>query len=269
MQTVGIIVPVTRMAGKLQRLNYWLHEAKMFSNVYIYIVHDKQDEFTAIELSDLVVEQGNPRITIIECEVGNPGQARNVGLALTKEDWIVFWDSDDHGKISKLMEILDSNQGVDVIICNFEIITSDKLIVSKNRHARSWRNVAKSPGIWRFIFKQSLLGETKFSQSSMGEDQLFLARLNLPNCRYAFSDETLYQYVANRKGSLTNERKMFDLVQIIQEEINLLRYQKTSSACFTTRLILFQCVSLIKYGNQNEKKAAFKFLGILLLRNIN
>lgn len=266
MQTVGVIVPISRMAGQLGRLATWLEQSIEFQNVEIYIIHDIQDELTSCDILNLIKRINSPRINFIEQKVGSPGLARNLGLDMVKEDWIVFWDSDDLGRIKELKRVIESASDVEVIICEFEVFQSDTLGLKRIHHSESWKQIAKSPGIWRFVFRKELVSEFRFSEFLMGEDQLFLAKLDLPNRVHLFSKNSIYQYVSDRRGSLTNLKNVKDLAKVVREELLLLALQESASRKFTMNMIVRQCVSLIKFGSFVEKKEGMKILIIIFLK---
>jgi glycosyltransferase involved in cell wall biosynthesis len=257
--TLGIIVPLSSMSGKLHILKSWLNVCSEMPQIYIYIVHDKKDELTGPELKLMLEDLQNSRITIIESEAGGPGAARNLGLRKASEDWVIFWDSDDYGYVREIPELLERNSSREVIICNFEVTDFQENQVFTVRHGNDWAKVAKSPGVWRFIFKREFLTDKEFPKFSMGEDQLFLESLAIPNSNYEFSETVLYRYSKNRPSSLTARRDVSDLRKVIQKGFFMSKNQHPQSQKFTKKLLLRQCISLFKYGNTPEKTFAIRY----------
>jgi hypothetical protein len=63
--------------------------------------------------------------------------------------------------------------------------------------------LARNPGIWRWVFKSERIGGALFPPYRAGEDQAFLAMLNPRVCEVYMSSEIIYTYVQNRYGQLT------------------------------------------------------------------
>lgn len=264
--TIGIIVPLSSMAGKLDILKSWLNVCYEMPQIYIYIVHDKKDELTGPELTSMLEDLRNSRITIIESAAGSPGAARNLGLRTASEDWVIFWDSDDYGFVRDIPELLERNSSREVIICDFEVTDLQENQVFTVCHGNDWAKVAKSPGIWRFIFKREFLIDKEFPEFSMGEDQLFLESLAIPNSNYEFSETVLYRYSKNRPGSLTARKDVSDLRKVIRTGFLMIKNQRPQSRKFTKKLLLRQCISLFKYGNTPEKTFAIRYSFLIASR---
>jgi uncharacterized protein YidB (DUF937 family) len=59
--SLSVIIPMTRMAGRMQNLDSWLSNSAGLP-INIVIVHDIQDSFTAEELKELVKKYNNLKI---------------------------------------------------------------------------------------------------------------------------------------------------------------------------------------------------------------
>ena len=214
---LSAIVPISRMAGRLERLTEWLsdHSAK---NLEIILVHDIQDEATGREI-DNVIRSLDYKATIIECFAGNPGSARNVGLRAATGQWVVFWDSDDCPDVEETLKCLKSNsQDMDLIIGSFTWIS--EITAEKNRSAKfpskiedALINVGLNPGIWRMIFRRNFIRETEFYPFKMAEDQIFIAEILAKNPRIVFSEENLYNYYfGSSNHQVNNHQARLDLI---------------------------------------------------------
>lgn len=260
MKTIGIVVPVRRMAGQLQNLETWLTTCLSFPQISVYLVHDWGDEQTWEELHELVIKLGNKNIILSQCRAGNPGGARNFGLQQSNDDYLIFWDSDDVGYVNRIVDVLETTPGKDVIICNFEMEfpgLPDRIV---NKHYGEFRQVYKNPGLWRFLFKREYLENILFDELNMGEDQLFLERLAILNSEYHFSETIIYSYVVNRVGSLTASKNVTDLKMVVAEGFGILLNQPQESFTFVKSLLTRQCLTLIRYGNIDEKIFGIKNL---------
>jgi len=248
MKSIGIVVPIRNMAGKLQNLESWLATCIFYPQIRVYIVHDREDHQTWIELNQLIKKLGNTNLHLSECFAMNPGGTRNLGLSQSKEDYIVFWDSDDLGYVSNLINAVENSGEFDVLICNFEMCLTDLTNRVAIRHGSNFSKVSRSPGLWRFVLKREFIQKFRFDELNMGEDQLFLERLNIQNSKYKFTDAFIYCYISNQKGSLTYSKNVTDLKSVIYEGVKILKLQNRKNSKFSKAMIRRQCVSLIRYG---------------------
>jgi glycosyltransferase involved in cell wall biosynthesis len=198
---LSAIVPVTRMAGRLGLLEKWLREVENLP-VEAIIIHDIQDESTSAELREIIGRHKISRIKLLEGEFGSPGAARNAGLDFSRRTWTAFWDSDDLPELNEVVNaIQEAESSTEVLIGNFSILEGgkSKFISHKNRLDR----VALNPGLWRMVFRSSLLSDLRFDEVRMGEDQLFLVLLNLPKLSIQFNTKNFYSYNRGHAFQLT------------------------------------------------------------------
>jgi glycosyltransferase involved in cell wall biosynthesis len=258
---ISIIVPITQMHGRLGELTDWLTRID-FQLIEVILVHDKQDELTGIDLNQL--NEIYPKIKIIEKHLMSAGLARNVGIEASIGNWIVFWDSDDIPHVTTLQTFvakLKPNE-IDAYIYNYQL-NNQGFITSVNSH--TIKDLAINPGIWRMIFSRKLIANITFPSFPLGEDQFFLAQLELPIRRVQFNDECLYTYKfgvpgqASSKGSnLPKLKKSIDALEILR------RQQKGVSYEFSSILYWRQVMTLLKRGTLVMKGLSLT----LILKNI-
>lgn len=199
---LSAIVPVTRMAGRLGLLENWLRQVENLP-VEVIIIHDIQDESTSHELQEVIGRQKKSQIKLLEGEFGSPGAARNAGLDFQRRTWTAFWDSDDLPKVSVVLEgIQSANCTDDVVIGNYS--TNNDGNIKEVKHFNRLNFVAINPGLWRMAFKTELINEKRFALFRMGEDQLFLADLNLKSRNIHFTNEIFYMYYQGLPFQLTS-----------------------------------------------------------------
>jgi glycosyltransferase involved in cell wall biosynthesis len=240
------------MAGRLEKLQESLQRIP-FSNVEVLLIDDHQDEDTKMELSEIILKIGNPNITITSGIFGNPGAARNAGLKISRGKWITFWDSDDIGFIDPIIdEIERASEEVDVIIGQFKIHDIRNSRIFSRIPIKSVSQISKSPGIWRFVFKNIDLIEYK--SLSMGEDQLFIAENLSKSKRIHISEEIFCIYTVGDSNQLTySKSKINDLLKVASEMNNLKMSNDSERLLLVISMRLRMYLSLIKYGKTIAK----------------
>lgn len=215
-QLLTVIVPISRMFGKMQNLMSWLisvddHECE------VIIVHDKQDEGTSEELKQLLQKLDSQKVEFLEGSFGSPGLARNFGKSHATGTHVMFCDSDDVLQLSSVLEVIEKNPNNSVIIGSYTAVnslSSQKFII--HPVPENLFQLAKSPGMWRFIFRSEVVKNIDFAEFCMGEDQLFLAQVGMFSQDIVRVSETLYHYYTNNSSQLTSQKdRIPDLISVI------------------------------------------------------
>jgi hypothetical protein len=269
---LGIVVPITKMYGRLSRLESWLVEA-ISSGLSVYLIHDKQDDLTGPDLQSLISRINSPLIRYEEGVFGGPGQARNKGLELAINQWIMFWDSDDFGDVQELMKIFkdirpDNFKEIDLIIANFSVcdeVSGNE--ISKSRfginNALNFSSLVLNTGLWRCIFRRKSITQ-KFPGWKMAEDQYFLLH-NLNTEKTMFRQEVVYNYFINVENQLTsNKRAIDELTKSIKN------FEDGSDNVKNRRLIkqflIRQATTLILHGSLKGKARGLTSLSRMVLK---
>jgi glycosyltransferase involved in cell wall biosynthesis len=211
MKLLTVIVPLTRMAGRMANLATWL-EKSAYLPMSIVIVHDIQDPQTSPELEGLIKKHDNLEIELIEGVFGSPGLARNAGLKGPLATWTIFWDADDlphPQEVFAALEEVDANS--EVVIGNYTISSLEGITPTK--HRERIEKVALNPGLWRMAIRSSVISGISFSSTRMGEDQLFLIDLNLGSRKIRYSDKNFYRYFQGNPMQLTSSEESINDVE--------------------------------------------------------
>ncbi len=221
-------MPVSKMANDLAELESWIRSASKM-DIEIIIVHDIQDKETGEKLCDLIRDLHSTGLKFIEKHVNSPGLARNVGLEVAKGQWIAFWDSDDLPDIKQALASIYENSNSEIIIGRY--IThqrkSGKEKVS-SKFDLNLRKVGINPGIWRMLFRHTILADKQFSSIKMAEDQVFIAELNFDSKSISFTNRILYKYFQGRPNQLTNSTLSITDFLTAFEKILIAQRQQTS-----------------------------------------
>jgi glycosyltransferase involved in cell wall biosynthesis len=208
---LSIVVPIGRMAGKLENLEKTLNSVNS-ERVEWLLVHDHFDNQTCIEI-DAIIKRSEPCGDVVRLETSyrGVGNARNTGLRAASGNWICFVDSDDYADISKYLEMLSKAEQRGMMFGVGGYVHADitrdeyrKVNDIKNSSTKTLKEIAKHPGLWRWIVRRDRIGETEFYEVPMGEDLLFIKGLNPDYNEIFFSQDLIYTYKVGDPQQATN-----------------------------------------------------------------
>lgn len=271
---VSAIIPVRAMRGNLSNLTKTLKLCHGLP-IDVFVIHDDAQDGTSQELHKLLDGLGNSRISLVEKNVNSPGLARNIGISLTKTDWICFWDSDDLPNPSAYLEMINAS------ISNYAQISIGG-ICSMDGHSgniestyavdtaqKNWvLDLVNMPSFTRMAFERSMIGSIRFPSFRMGEDQCFLRDLNFLNYKIYTTAQTCYTYITNFDGQLTrSEIALIDVRRSADHLVSRLSEAEGKMIAFSQGQALKLFMSGLRLpGRLNwMKKSPGTWLGIGLL----
>jgi glycosyltransferase involved in cell wall biosynthesis len=263
---LSVIVPIGDMAGRLQFVESWLNQVNKYS-LEVILIHDQTFLDVGTELNELVRTVNTSKVILIQGVFGNPGSARNAGLEIATGDWVGFWDSDDTPNIKNIFEAIEIAQQYDeILVGNFSVIdvkTMEERIPIKK--VNGINSVAMNPGIWRMVFRRSTISHMRFPSLRMGEDQVFLSRLNFGIRRLRFFESIFYQYNLGSSSQLTKSK--LALKDLPLASILILDHAKKTQrkqSLFDLQLVFRQQITIIKMGDFRLKLSILKLIGEFL-----
>ena len=206
--SLSVVVPVTLMSGKLEKLGSWLKEISDLP-IEVLLIHDKRDDATSLELQVLLKKLQNNKIVFKEGLYGSPGMARNAGLEFASNYWTCFWDSDDLPIVPIVNRLLSFKyeKEIDVIATNYILVnelTGAKKNMAIGKHLST--AIGMDPGLWRFYFKTESLLKHRFTDLHMAEDQLFIGKYLSFNHPIQIIDLPTYRYFRGNDDHLTKQK---------------------------------------------------------------
>jgi glycosyltransferase involved in cell wall biosynthesis len=265
---LSVIIPISRMAGRLQNLEITLSNLHKEKEIQIILIHDIQDSNTGVEIGKILDLYPKNSVKLIEKYFGSPGSARNFGINYVKGSWVNFVDSDDIFMPSDLIQILRGEETLSsaALVSNYETVDSVTKLVTVHVHNESLTKIALRPGLWRWTFNASLIGHTRFSNLSMGEDQKFLYDFYKVNQKINLIDVTTYRYTINQELQLTNQSKpKRDLFQVLSEILEIRKSTQANFDEFTETMILKLFISSIIHSTMSKKvRSVFKFIPVMI-----
>ena len=262
---LSVIVPVSGEPDRIMFLGSWFRPTNII-HLEVIIVEDNLTQETKMELDRQLLELYSQYSQIrVVGNFGNPGDARNAGLTKATGDWIAFWDSDDLPNLGAVAEILiePESRKSDFIYTDFLTKYDSTGIVAQNNYATENQIVdlslvALEPGIWRFVFKQKILEGISFPAFRMGEDQIFMTKLELHKHKGRYVKRNTYIYRKGITGQLTeNQDRIKNLEPSLAEQLVLLRKQPSQ---FGRIVVIKQSVTLILTGKISSKLKGFQSL---------
>jgi glycosyltransferase involved in cell wall biosynthesis len=265
--TLSIIVPISRMSGRLDKIRNWLADvdAEFFQIIF---VHDVQDSTTSSELQELIRANLNHSIDLIEGRFGSPGAARNAGLEIVNGEWIAFWDSDDVPVVEAFKYMVNNSNllGFEIAVGSFEIVNDSSNLTLGSQIFEDNRNlnlemISSKPGIWRFAFRFKNFINMEFKHYLMAEDQVFLAELEIPARSIYFDKNIVYSYYTGGNFHLTkNKSALADLVDAAESTYQIALSQAGESKIFSLDLFIRQNLTSIVRANFLTKVNSMRVL---------
>ena len=272
---LSIVVPIGKMAGKLENLENTLNSVNS-EEIEWLLVHDHFDNKTCIEI-DALVQRSKPcgKVVRLETSRRGVGNARNTGLRAASGTWICFVDSDDNADIAKYLEMISKADLSGMVFGVGGYVHADikrnecrKVINLKKSSTKTLKEIANHPGLWRWIVLRDRIGKTEFYEVPMGEDLLFIKDLNPDFNEIFFSQDVIYKYkvgdpeqTTNNAASLKsissslriaiqNDRQNGDLKYLskrITFRIGISTLKRNPVSLFNLKLILESLINLKKY----------------------
>ncbi len=222
---LSIIVPVSRMSGRLENLKSWIAMVNSHK-VEIILVHDVQDLQTDGELEEIVAAFPDKNIRLERGYWGYPGGPRNLGIEKCRAEWIIFWDSDDIGYVEQVLpEIELAESETNFIVGQFDMIDYlTKTNCGTVSNTTSISSLFFNPGLWRIAIRRKAILGIFFGSERMGEDQIFLAEIGIVNSKIRYSERKFYTYFRNFPNQLTGTTLIIDSIRESIFKLNKVSY---------------------------------------------
>ena len=265
MPLLSVVVPIRDMAGRLGPLVSWVNEA-LSLDCEIVLVHDFLDQRTEDELVRFVTLQRDKKVKFVSSTYNSPGLARNAGLSETSGEFIAFWDSDDLPQVKEALKIASECQmtNSDIGIGSFQTCNETGEFLRKYpiKSQNNLTRIAIYPGLWRMLFRASILKKIKFTNLLLAEDQIFLTELKPAEKKILFRDNLVYKYTLLRKGSLTSVAKNLpDLISALLILLNQIGINKNKNSIdFELTLFIRNSITVIKNGTNQQKMQVLQII---------
>jgi len=276
---ISVIVPVYNAEKYLsQCLDSIIHQT--YCNLEILLIDDGSTD-GSLEICRNYKKKDH-RIKVIHKENEGPSKTRNIGIAHSTGDYIIFIDSDDYIEKNMLEEMYKaiSEKEVDVVRCNIKKYMNSKEYVNENMYELSNRKFAGAQIekiLYHFLTHKQNLGcysvlllmkkEVVLSFNTnyhFMEDYEYYARLLLNIDSIYFLDQSFYHYRYNGQGLSKNKERalknIYDMVGVIGsvekilEENMTIQQNKLIKQINSTCFIIF-IAKFMTYMDNDVKKA--------------
>lgn len=259
---LSIIIPIGNFQKDKANLTLICNRLSQIDIEVIFIL-DSQPSDCKLELEGICRTNVLIDYKILTAHLGNPGDARNLGLNSYSRYWVTFWDSDDLPHPNPYLEETDLVRTCRALIVGAYVENNLKNgeyyrhPFGKTRE-HNLETFSFNPGIWRVIFSRDVIGLSRFSSNSMGEDQEFICKILSKEPEIYFSSEIFYEHVTGSSSSLTGRKShMSDLANSVNSCFKILSHAK-----LFRKEILYICLRQIqtcfKYGESHAKIIAIK-----------
>ena len=176
-----------------------------FENIELIIIDDYSTDSTQELINRYCEEYENIKTYESGKKTGTPGRARNIGIANSTSDYIMFIDHDDNylpDTVEKLYNAITSNSS-DVVIGKFQTfgenyfvtedwITEDVILNSIDENLLFF----SINGIWRMIFPKEFLlqHDITFPEGVFAEDLTFMIDAFINANKIIFINDIVYNF---------------------------------------------------------------------------
>lgn len=266
---LSIIVPCGFSQSGYSNLKKWLTIAEA-REIEVILVIDT--DITESQKKIRNFKKSIQGVKVVVSNSRNPGGSRNVGFQSATREWVMFCDSDDFLYVDNALNVLDETIRTGKKIGIGQFIRVLKSEQSNQRFSpakiqESIMDLTIAPGIWRYIFLRKRIENFQFPNLSMGEDQVFLARINMASSELHFSKEVIYEYFIGSEGQLTNKPVLLSDLLIA---VKFLVYELKDTSIFSRQVVIRFLVTGIKNASLSHKILFLvNFLRILKLSYIS
>lgn len=206
---ISIIVPVFNNERKIERCIKSIL-SQTFPRWELILVNDGSTDKSG-EICDNFAALDR-RIKVYHTPNGGVSKARNLGLNVSRGEWVTFCDSDDEllpGALDSYYKII--NDDIDLIRAGFlrikdntfvEISTTKSIDSDKEIIIEKCNNSGYEAYIWNSCFRNTLVKSIRFNESiTWCEDHLFTFLSISKSRSVAFISEIVYKYYAPTKDN--------------------------------------------------------------------
>lgn len=247
MPRLSIIVPIYNVEKYLSRcIESILNQT--FKDFELILVNDGSTD-NCKEICEKY-KRMDSRIIVANKKNGGLSSARNLGIDISKGDYIGFVDSDDFIDVHMYEILLNTINAYDsdIVICDYYKV--NEYDIKKYEKMKSNNKDIKVENInnidvieriitrdikivvaWNKIYKRSLFDNLRYKEGVICEDEFLAHRIFYKCNKVSIINQKLYYYI-QRKGSIINSpfsSKDFDKIYAIKDRVDFLNEKKITN----------------------------------------
>lgn len=216
---VSVIIPVYNVCEYLDKCIESIVN-QTFRDLEIILINDGSSDGSDKKCE--IWEKKDKRIRYISQENKGLGPVRNLGIELSRSEYIMFVDSDDWVDVTIVEKLLDrlKKTDSDIAVCDrYEVKLEDfslKLVTNETTEEviEAEQIPSNIPLIttssWAKLYKKSLFTDYNIKQPGHCYEDVTTPVLLALSKRVCYVKEALYYYVTDRGGSITNDITSLD-----------------------------------------------------------
>ena len=269
---ISIIVPVYNVEKYLDNcINSILKQT--YNDFEVLLINDGSTDNSG-KICEFYAQKDN-RLIVKHTDNHGLSAARNLGILLSKGEFITFIDSDDYVSEDFLEYITFIQNKTHADIVSISHITTNKLVLNKHKNHINKINIYNTndalyyylyslvaykndeASAWGKLFKRKIFENIRFPEGKSYEDMVTTFKAIMKAHLYVKSDKTCYFYFMRDSSVIRSEFniKDFDLLQ--QAEILLDIAEKINNE------------KLVKLANIKKIRCSFTLLGKIAYYGIN
>lgn len=248
---ISVVVPVFNVENELDICLKSIIE-QTYLNLEIILVNDGSTDSSGMICKKWAKK--DPRIIYVKKNNEGLGPARNLGIRISKGDYIAFVDSDDWVDkkfIEKMYERIKT-QNADMVICDYYKVQNNNTSYQiSNIGDCTQEEIVKKmelagSQIWTKLIRREVLIENKIFMPSIPYEDFAVNDVIILSCkRITAVKEALYFYRYNRTGSISNiSGNHIYFIQAAQYLLDELRKRNLYDMC--EPIVIGQIVSRMK-----------------------
>lgn len=253
---ISVIIPVYNVENYLEKCIQSLMN-QTYKEIEIILIDDGSTDSSGIICDKLAHK--DKRIVVKHIKNSGVSNARNVGLNISKGDYIGFVDPDDFvasEMYEKMMNKIKENN-YDIVCCNnyygtpknYKInMPLKKDIIMNNLEYQEF--CLKYGGtVWNRIYKKKLIATTKFSSKIFVlEDLLFNLEISNQKIKTYYINEPYYYYYINTEGALRKKTSKNIISSFYAQEEIIKIAEKNALSC--SNILKLNYIFYVKYHHK-------------------
>lgn len=234
---LSIIVPIYNVENYLDDCLNSILKSGLSGGIEVLLINDGSNDSSA-SIAQSYCSKYPSLLSYFEQENKGLSEARNLGLRLSRGQYVLFLDSDDMLDMPALKKLLEKSlaSGDDVVVGNFfhlfeggQLQKNNSLLEAGTMGSRLWleRSLGEKkylPAVWFKLYKRQFLLEHKlfFEPNLINEDQLF-SLLVFTQANVVSAYNIPFYFYRHRDNSISRRFDVQSCVERIDSNIYITR----------------------------------------------